>query len=143
MRLSVLFGSQGTWTLLLSHLEERERTGAPAPASQDCRGLKTQGSNHGKPRLQGAADSDKSFIPCYAFPYGTGTNETSFRSETTVLPLLLVPKPLGQNWVADAVARKNARGLTLLRPCLCQERENGRLKWGGTTRPVAGRQCLS
>ena len=104
MRLSVLFGSQGTWTLPLSHLEERERTGAPAPASQDYRGLKTQGSNHDKPKLPGAADSDKSFIPCCAFPYGTGTNETSLYSETTVLPLRLVPKSLGQNRVVDAVS---------------------------------------
>ena len=106
MCLSVLFGSQGTLTLLLSRLGERERTGAPAPASQDCRGLKTQESNHGKPRLPGAADSNKSFIPCYAFPYRIGTNETSFYSKTTVLPLLLVPKSLEQNRVVDAVARK-------------------------------------
>src|SRR5215216_1499616 len=35
----------------------------PTTASQGCRG---------------AADSDKSFIPCCAFPYGTGTYETSF-----------------------------------------------------------------
>ena len=106
MRLFVLFGSQGTWTLLLSRLGERGRSGTLAPASQDGRGLKTQGSNHSKPKLTGAADSDKSFIPYCAFPYGTGANETLFCSKTTVLPLLLVPKSLGQNRVIDAVARK-------------------------------------
>ena len=94
MHLSVFFGSQGTWTLLLSHSEERERTDAPAPASQDCRGLKTQGSNHGKPRLPGAADSDKSFIPCYAFPYGTGTCETSFKFLNHRAPLFLYPRAI-------------------------------------------------
>ena len=105
---SVFFGSQGTWILLLSHLEERERTGAPAPASQDCRELKTQGSNPGEPRLPGAADSDKSFIPCYAFLYRTGTCETAFIFLNHRAPLFLYPGaiPLGRNLVVVVVARK-------------------------------------
>ena len=76
--LSVLFGSQGTWTFLLSCLEEREQAGGPASASQGCSGLQIQESNHGKPRLSGAADLDKSFILYCAFLYEVGTYETSF-----------------------------------------------------------------
>ena len=82
MRLSVFFGSQGTWTLLLSHLEEGERTGAPAPASQDYRGAEDTRIQPRQAKVAGggAGDSDKSFIPYYAPPYGIGTYETSFYS---------------------------------------------------------------
>jgi len=98
----------------------------PTTASQGCRG---------------AADSDKSFIPCCAFPYGTGTYEASFVSRPPCSPFP-VPKnySLGRNLVVVAVTRKQTEGLLLLRPCLRQEREYGRK---GTARLVAGRQCLS
>ena len=107
MRLSVFFGSQGTWTLLLSHLEERERTGAPAQASQDCRGLKTQGSNHGKPRLPGAADPDKSFILYHAFRYGLGYVKPRSISKLSC-SLFSAPKDylLGLDLVIAATAKK-------------------------------------
>ena len=106
MRLSVLFGSQGMWTILLGRLEERERTGAPAPASQGCRGLKTQGSNHGKPRLPGAADPDKSFILYHAFRYELGNVKPRIISKLPCSPLS-EPKDyfLGPKLVVVAAAR--------------------------------------
>ena len=105
----------------------RETDRHPQPRQAIAGGLQIQAPDHGRPRLPGAADSDKSFIPCYAFPYGIGTYEASF-----ILGPLCSPFPmpknysLGQNLVVLAVTRKQTKGLTLLRPCLRQEREYGR-----------------
>jgi hypothetical protein len=114
--LSVLFGSQGTWTFLLSYLEEREQAGAPAPASQGCRGLQIQISPlspvvHLRMELGRMKPRFIPMPPCSPFP---------------------VPRnfSLGRNLVVVAVTRKQTKGLTLLRPCLRQEREYGRMKWG-------------
>ena len=88
-------------------LEERKRTGAPTPANPSCRGLQVQGSIHGKPRLPGAADLDKSFILYHAFRYGLGYVKPCFISR---LPCSLFSEPkdylLGLNLVVVAAASK-------------------------------------
>ena len=101
------FGSQGTWALLLSYLEERERTGVPTPANQSCWGLQVQGSNRGKTRLPGAADLDKSFILYNAFRYGLGYVKPRFIPRLPCSPLS-VPQDylLGPNLVIVTTARK-------------------------------------
>ena len=92
---------------LLSCLEDRERAGAPASASQGCRGLQIQGSVCGKPRLPGAAGLDKSFILYHAFRYELGDVKPRFISK---LPCSLLSEPkdylLGPDLVVVAVGRK-------------------------------------
>ena len=126
---SPFFGSQAAQAFLPSYLRAGRRIdilepGKPLPGAADL-------SIQPRSRLPGAVDSDKSFIPCYAFPYGTGTYEASFIPGRPCSPFP-VPKnySLGRNLVVVAVTRKQTKGLILLRPCLRQDREYGRaMKW--------------
>ena len=124
---SPFFGSHAAHAFLPSHLRAGRWIDILNPGEPLPGGLQIQVFNHSKPRLPGATDSDKSFIPCYAFPYGTGMYEASFIPGPPCSPFP-VPKnySLGRNLVVVAVTRKQTKGLILLRPCLRREREYGR-----------------
>ena len=114
---SLFFGSQAAQAFLLSHLRAGRRIDIPDPGKKLPGGCRFKTPDHVKPRLPGAADPDKSFIPCYAFPCGIGTYETSFIPGPPCSPFPM-PKNyfLGRDLVVVAVTRKRTKGLNLLRP---------------------------
>ena len=100
----------------------RKRMSRCLPGAEDTRVQPRQAKV-----AEGAVDSDKSFIPCYAFPYGIGMYEALFIPGPPCSPFP-VPKnySLGRNLVVVAVTRKQTKGLILLRPCLVCHEVRGR-----------------
>ena len=128
MSLPILsLGSQDAWAFLLSCLGKRKQADAQTPASQGCEGLQIQRSDHGKPWLPRAAESDKSFIPHSTFSVWNLNVRNFAQSYTTVLLLFRVQKPyFGPELGCSAVKRERAKGLILLCPYLRQGHECSR-----------------
>ena len=145
MRVSLFFsallwfaGHMGTFAELLGRKGTDRR---PDPGKPELPGAQVHGSNRGKTRLPGAADPDKSFILCHAFRYGTGTCETSFYLQATVLPFFLYLRiiPWVQIWLQPRRRGDRTRSLSPLHPPRAREWSS---KVRGAARPVARRKTF-